>query len=117
LDKCLDAAGASSADRTPLQVWDCTGGANQIWTVGAAPGPSASTAGPTTPPITAPDLGPNVSIFDPTTPVATIQNRLNAVFRQQERSQFSTARSALLFKPGTYAVDANIGFYTQIAGL
>jgi Ricin-type beta-trefoil lectin domain-like len=30
---CLDATGPSSADGTPLQIWDCTGGANQQWNV------------------------------------------------------------------------------------
>ncbi|HEX9338055.1 MAG TPA: RICIN domain-containing protein [Pseudonocardiaceae bacterium] len=29
--RCLDATGVSSADGTPLQIWDCTGGANQVW--------------------------------------------------------------------------------------
>ncbi|HBF85847.1 MAG TPA: glucosylceramidase [Streptomyces sp.] len=33
-DKCLDAADNSSADGTPVQIWDCTGAANQRWTVG-----------------------------------------------------------------------------------
>jgi hypothetical protein len=28
-NRCLDAAGPSSADVTPLQIWGCTGGANQ----------------------------------------------------------------------------------------
>jgi hypothetical protein len=32
--KCLDAKGNSSADGTRLQIWTCTGGANQKWTVG-----------------------------------------------------------------------------------
>ncbi|MCW2642856.1 MAG: chitinase, partial [Dactylosporangium sp.] len=32
-NKCLDAAGPSSADGTPLQIWDCTGGPNQKWTL------------------------------------------------------------------------------------
>ena len=31
-NKCLDATGVSSANGTPLQIWDCTGGANQVWT-------------------------------------------------------------------------------------
>ncbi|MEU6389414.1 coagulation factor 5/8 type domain-containing protein [Streptomyces sp. NPDC046939] len=65
----------------------------------------------------APDFGPNVSVFDPSMSTATIQSRLNAVFSQQQTNQFGSSRFALLFKPGTYAVDANIGFYTQIAGL
>lgn len=32
-DKCLDVTGQSSADGTRLQVWDCTGNANQRWTL------------------------------------------------------------------------------------
>ena len=32
-NRCLDATGPSSADGTPLQIWDCTGGANQRWTI------------------------------------------------------------------------------------
>jgi hypothetical protein len=29
--KCLDATDHSSANRTPLQIWECHGGANQTW--------------------------------------------------------------------------------------
>ncbi|MFD9096677.1 coagulation factor 5/8 type domain-containing protein [Streptomyces collinus] len=62
------------------------------------------------------DLGPNVLVFDPGTP--GIQARLDQVFRQQESAQFGTGRYALLFKPGTYnGLNAQIGFYTSIAGL
>ncbi|WP_407288579.1 coagulation factor 5/8 type domain-containing protein [Streptomyces sp. BP-8] len=64
-----------------------------------------------------PDLGPNVQIFDPSTPKGQIQSAVDDVFKEQEKNQFGTARHALLFKPGSYDVDANIGFYTQIAGL
>ncbi|MEU8471880.1 coagulation factor 5/8 type domain-containing protein [Streptomyces sp. NPDC029006] len=61
-------------------------------------------------------LGPNVLVFDPATP--GIQARLDEVFRQQESAQFGTGRYALLFKPGTYTgLNAQIGFYTSIAGL
>ncbi len=63
------------------------------------------------------DFGPNVTIFDPSMSTATVQDRLNTIFNIQQTNQFGTDRFALLFKPGTYAVDANIGFYTQIAGL
>ena len=63
------------------------------------------------------DFGPNVSVFDANTPAAQIQATLDRVFKAQETNQFGSQRNALLFKPGTYAVDANIGFYTQIAGL
>ena len=64
-----------------------------------------------------PDLGPNVLIFDPSMPAAQIHQRLDAVFREQERAHFTDKRYALLFKPGRYSVDANIGFFTQAAGL
>ncbi|MGH8878876.1 MAG: coagulation factor 5/8 type domain-containing protein, partial [Stackebrandtia sp.] len=64
-----------------------------------------------------PDLGPNVSVFDPSMPAADIQARLDEVFAQQETNPFGGNRFALLFKPGDYNVDANIGFYTQILGL
>ncbi|MGC9670076.1 ricin-type beta-trefoil lectin domain protein [Planosporangium sp. 12N6] len=112
--KCLDATGVSSADGTPLQIWTCTGGANQQWTL---PG-GGTTPPPTTPPGTGnPDLGPNVTIFDPSMSQATIQNKLNAVFNQQVTNQFGDQRYALLFKPGAYNVDANVGFFTQVAGL
>jgi hypothetical protein len=62
------------------------------------------------------DLGPNVHVIDPSTP--DIQGKLDAVFKQQESAQFGTGRHAFLFKPGTYNnLNAQIGFYTQIAGL
>ncbi|MFH8976214.1 discoidin domain-containing protein [Streptomyces sp. NPDC017890] len=62
------------------------------------------------------DLGPNVHIIDPSTP--DIQGKLDTVFRQQESAQFGSGRHAFLFKPGTYNnLNAQIGFYTQIAGL
>ncbi|UYQ60564.1 discoidin domain-containing protein [Streptomyces peucetius] len=62
------------------------------------------------------DLGPNVHVFDPSTP--GIQAKLDEVFRQQESAQFGSGRHAFFFKPGTYnGLNAQIGFYTQIAGL
>ncbi|MEU1493340.1 discoidin domain-containing protein [Streptomyces sp. NPDC005775] len=62
------------------------------------------------------DLGPNVHIIDPSTP--DIQGRLDEVFRQQESAQFGSGRHAFLFKPGTYNnLNAQVGFYTQLAGL
>ncbi|WP_329112360.1 discoidin domain-containing protein [Streptomyces sp. NBC_01353] len=62
------------------------------------------------------DLGPNVHIMDPSTP--GIQAKLDQVFQQQESAQFGSGRHAFLFKPGTYnGLNAQIGFYTQIAGL
>ena len=65
----------------------------------------------------APDLGPNVTVFDPSMSASQIQSRLDEVFEQQETDQFGPNRFALLFKPGTYEVDANVGYYTHVAGL
>ncbi|MDQ1540704.1 MAG: hypothetical protein QOH29_1430, partial [Actinomycetota bacterium] len=67
-----------------------------------------------------PNFGPNVHIFDPTMSSATIQAQLNADFNQQKdtnTAQFSENRVAELYKPGTYAVTDNVGFYTSVAGL
>ncbi|MFB7529486.1 coagulation factor 5/8 type domain-containing protein [Streptomyces sp. NPDC056178] len=62
------------------------------------------------------DLGPNVIVFDPATP--GIQAKVDDVFKKQESAQFGDGRYALLFKPGTYDnINAQIGFYTSIAGL
>jgi hypothetical protein len=62
------------------------------------------------------DLGPNVIVFDPSTP--GIQAKLDEIFKQQESAQFGSGRYALLFKPGTYnGLNAQLGFYTSIAGL
>ncbi|GAA2116085.1 RICIN domain-containing protein [Kitasatospora saccharophila] len=105
--KCLDVPSASTADAVQLQQYACNGSAAQSFTFGSTV---------TNPPGT-PDFGPNVTVFDPSTPTATIQAKLNAVFSQQESNQFGTQRQALLFKPGSYGVDANVGFYTQVAGL
>lgn len=62
------------------------------------------------------DLGPNVHVFDPSTP--NIQAKLDQVFDQQESSHFGNGRHQFLFKPGTYNnLNAEIGFYTSISGL
>ncbi len=64
-----------------------------------------------------PDFGPNVLIFDPSMPSEAIQSALDALFQQQEENQFGPERCALLFKPGQYDLDINVGFYTQVLGL
>jgi hypothetical protein len=64
-----------------------------------------------------PNFGPNVDIFDPSMSSAAIQSTLDSVFNTQKLNQFGTQRYALLFKPGTYSAEANIGYYTSIAGL
>jgi hypothetical protein len=64
-----------------------------------------------------PDFGPNTFVFTPSTPAADIQSRLNTIATQQHTNQFGTERFAVLFQPGTYTADVNLGFYTQVAGL
>lgn len=104
--KCLDVPAASTADSVQLVQYTCNGTAAQrfrITPVGTAPGDV--------------DLGPNVVVLDPSMPSATIQGRLNAIFQRQETNQFGSERYAVLFKPGTYNNDVNVGFYTQVLGL
>ncbi len=64
-----------------------------------------------------PDFGPNVVIVDSGMPAATVQARVDDIFREQERAHFTDARHAILFRPGRYSVDVNVGFFTQVAGL
>ncbi|NQX67295.1 Ig-like domain-containing protein [Paenibacillus alba] len=77
--------------------------------------------------LTQPDFGPNVYVFDPSTPTADIQAASAAVFAKQETNQFGSERFAMLFKPGrsaqglptpaSYNVNFKVGFYTQVSGL
>lgn len=113
--KCLDATGISSADGTRLQIWSCGGGVNQLWTLPTGGGNPTPT--PTGPGGTAPDLGPNVHLFDPSMSMSLIQSTINSVYSAQQTNQFGTRRDAVLFKPGTYNVDIPEGFNTQVAGL
>ncbi|MDH2427166.1 discoidin domain-containing protein [Sphaerisporangium sp. TRM90804] len=78
---------------------------------------AVNTGSGTPSPACATDFGPNVSVFDPSMPAATIQARLNSVFAEMESNQFGQQRYALLFKPGTYNVGARVGYYTHVAGL
>ncbi|WP_063780827.1 glycosyl hydrolase [Nonomuraea sp. SBT364] len=64
-----------------------------------------------------PDLGPNVVVFDPSMSASAIQSRLDAVHAAQQDNEFGAQRHAFLFKPGSYAVDAKLGYYTSVAGL
>ncbi|MBB5081740.1 discoidin domain-containing protein [Nonomuraea endophytica] len=63
------------------------------------------------------DLGPNVKVFDPSMPASAVQAEIDQIFRQQEAAQFGTGRYALMFKPGSYPVNVNTGFYTSVHGL
>src|SRR4051812_22849009 len=70
----------------------------------------------------APDLGPNVKVFDPSMPTSQIQATVDAIAAQQVSNQFGTQRYALLFKPGTYGSATQplifqVGYYSEVAGL
>lgn len=64
--------------------------------------------------VTKPNFGPDVVIVDAGTPSAVIQSQLDAIALEGE---FSERRHAVLFMPGAYTVNAQVGYYTSIAGL
>ncbi|WP_214413960.1 adenylyl cyclase [Sphaerisporangium fuscum] len=70
----------------------------------------------------APDFGPNVTVFDPSMPVADIEAALDAAHTTQVDDEMGTRRRAFLFRPGTYGttdhpLHIKVGYYTEIAGL
>src|SRR5260221_12967274 len=76
----------------------------------AMPTPHTTSGGP-------PNFGPNVFFFDPSMSASSIQSTLDSIYNQQQTNQFGTNRYAVLFKPGTYNVGINVGFYEQVLGL
>ncbi len=62
-------------------------------------------------------FGANVYVFDPKMPAAEVQKAATDIFAKMESSQFGAERDALLFKPGEYEINFNVGFYTHVAGL
>lgn len=66
-----------------------------------------------------PFFGENVFIFDPSMNMQDIQTVIDTVFARQSarRSEFSTNRYALLFKPGKYDLDIRVDYYMQVLGL
>jgi hypothetical protein len=64
-----------------------------------------------------PDFGPNVTIFSPSMPAASIQQQIDKVYAVQHHNEFGPQRNAFLFLPGSYHVDVPIGFYTEVIGL
>ncbi|MFD2329592.1 glycosyl hydrolase [Cohnella sp. GCM10020058] len=63
-------------------------------------------------------FGPYVHVFDPSMGAAAINAAADAIFAEQERSEFGSGRHAMLFKPGVYeGVSVKVGFYTQVSGL
>ncbi|MFT4108836.1 hypothetical protein [Propionicimonas sp.] len=87
------------------------------------PALAAPSGHPTPKPVpAAPDLGPNVTVFSPTTPLALIQSTLDALADQQRDAEMSTARHAVAFLPGTYGTTEHplqfeVGYYTEVLGL
>ncbi|MFC4589812.1 discoidin domain-containing protein [Sphaerisporangium corydalis] len=92
-----------------------TGYGYSLWEIGVHVLTDGGTGGPTLP--GGGDLGPNVKVFDPSMSSATIQSQINTIFTQQEAAQFGLGRYALMFKPGSYDVNVNTGFYTSVHGL
>ncbi|MEV0381513.1 adenylyl cyclase [Nonomuraea sp. NPDC050643] len=91
--------------------------ATAVLSAGTAAADTAATR-----PVGTPDLGPNVTVFDPGMPVGTIQATLDAAHAAQVDDEMGTARHAYLFKPGTYGtaeqpLQIKVGYYTEIAGL
>ena len=64
-----------------------------------------------------PNFGPNVAIFSPSMPTATMQAEIDRVYAIQQQNEFGPQRNAFLFLPGDYHLDIPIGFYTEVAGL
>lgn len=82
----------------------------------APPGPVAQVADG------APDLGPNVTIVDPSMPTADIQAILDDLVAAQVNDEMGSNRHSVLFLPGSYGsaeepLQARVGYYTEIAGL
>lgn len=91
-------------------------------TIALATAPAASAGPPRPADATDPDLGVNVTVFDPSMDVDDIQATLDATYAQQVGNEMGTERYAYLFEPGTYGTDSNplqikVGYYTEIAGL
>lgn len=71
---------------------------------------------------TAPDLGPNVTVFGPDTPQDEIQATMDALHAAQVDAEMGTDRHAVYFLPGTYGsaadpLQVDVGYYTEVAGL
>jgi hypothetical protein len=108
-------AGGSSSTASGGTPNSGSGGTDNGGGSAAGGGPLVSDAGIDMPHGPPPDFGPNVFIFDPTMPMATIQSQIDA--NKLATSQFGTSRFAYFFKPGQYALDVKVGYYMQALGL
>jgi predicted heme/steroid binding protein len=64
-----------------------------------------------------PVAGRNVFVFDPSMDMKKIQATIDSVFAGQSKAEFSRNRYALLFRPGKYNLDIQIGYYMSVIGL
>jgi hypothetical protein len=64
-------------------------------------------------------FGENVFVFDPGMDMKAIQTLIDTLYSMQHerKSEFSTNRFALLFKPGSYKLNIKMGYYMQALGL
>ncbi|WP_350241086.1 glycosyl hydrolase family 28-related protein [Deinococcus sonorensis] len=68
------------------------------------------------------NLGPNVTVLDPSMSVAEIKAKVDAIAAAQFSNEFGPRRDAIYFKPGTYGsatepLNFQVGYYTEVAGL
>ncbi len=71
---------------------------------------------------TNPDLGSNVTVFDPGMPTSEIQAVFDEIHAKQVSNEMGSDRYALLFLPGDYGSDEDplqgkVGYYTEVIGL
>jgi hypothetical protein len=107
--------GARATSRRGAVVRRLAVAASAVALTAAGLAPMTGTAAATT--SRQPDFGPNVFVYDPSTPAAEIQAKFDQLFAQQEENEMGTNRYAVLFKPGRYDVNAKLGYYTTVAGL
>lgn len=69
------------------------------------------------PSATNPDFGPNVFTFKDTMDDAKIQEQLNKISKKMVPNHFGSERYAVMFEPGSYNVNAELGYYTSLYGL
>lgn len=64
-------------------------------------------------------FGDNTYIFSPEDEPEKVAGILDQIYEKQEANQFGNERYAIYFMPGEYdeSIEANVGFYTQVAGL
>jgi hypothetical protein len=88
----------------------------------AAAAPATGAAQVTKQPMPAPNFGPNVVIFDPSTPTAEIEATVNGVWEHQFTNEMGSKRYSFYFLPGQYGsaedpLQIKVGYYTEVAGL